>query len=404
MRWSRLLERDRRRIAIVVQRYGAGITGGAEQLARAVALRLALRHEVTVLTTCASDHRTWRNDLPAGPSQDEAVRVVRFPTSRERVADFDAWVADFYRGSPHTPATEREFLDRQGPVVPALLSHLQINGTGYDAVIFYTYLYWPTVLGMPVVGNRSLFVPTAHDEPAIHLSLYRTVFEAAGSFVFLSREERALVRRLFPGASSREMIASIGIEIDPVADPERFHRRYGADGPYLLYVGRVEQGKGVGSLIEAARALRRSVLPDLSLVLLGGHGMRMPEEDWIVAPGFVDEQTKRDAIAGCLALVSPSIHESLGISVLEAWAEARPVIADGRSAVVRDHCTVGHGGLWYEGAAELISCVRWLFEHPADAAALGRNGQRFVAANFTWPEVINRYERLISMIADPTTT
>src|SRR6185436_5843447 len=71
-------------VAFVVQRYGPDITGGSETLARAVAERLAAQMRITVLTTCARDYVTWRNELPAGPSQLNGVEVVRFPVEEER--------------------------------------------------------------------------------------------------------------------------------------------------------------------------------------------------------------------------------------------------------------------------------------------------------------------------------
>ena len=54
------------KLAVVVQRYGLDINGGAELHARYVAEQLARHAEVEVLTTCARDYVTWRNELPAG--------------------------------------------------------------------------------------------------------------------------------------------------------------------------------------------------------------------------------------------------------------------------------------------------------------------------------------------------
>ena len=47
------------RLAIVVHRYGEEVGGGAEAHARAIAMQLATEVDVTVLTTCALDYRTW---------------------------------------------------------------------------------------------------------------------------------------------------------------------------------------------------------------------------------------------------------------------------------------------------------------------------------------------------------
>ena len=70
---------SRSAVAFVVQRYGPEVTGGSEALARAVAERLSPFHDVTVLTTCARDYVTWRNELAAGESEESGVRVRRFP-------------------------------------------------------------------------------------------------------------------------------------------------------------------------------------------------------------------------------------------------------------------------------------------------------------------------------------
>ena len=54
------------KLALVFQRYGLDIVGGAEYHCRLVAEHLARHGSVTVLTTCASDYLTRANDYPAG--------------------------------------------------------------------------------------------------------------------------------------------------------------------------------------------------------------------------------------------------------------------------------------------------------------------------------------------------
>ncbi len=62
------------------------------------------------------------------------------------------------------------------PVVPRADRSPGTHSRSYDAVIFFTYLYAPTVLGLDVAAERSILAPTAHDEPAIHLDIYKDMF------------------------------------------------------------------------------------------------------------------------------------------------------------------------------------------------------------------------------------
>src|SRR3990172_7226995 len=88
---------SRPEVAFVVQRYGEGITGGSESLARAVAERLASDYRITVFTSCARDYVTWRNELPAGLERLGGVDVLRFPVEAERdLSAFNAFAEPLY--------------------------------------------------------------------------------------------------------------------------------------------------------------------------------------------------------------------------------------------------------------------------------------------------------------------
>ena len=72
------------KLAVVVQRYGADINGGAELHARYIAEHLARHAQVEVFTTCARDYITWKNELPPGEETVNGVRVRRYRVSQPR--------------------------------------------------------------------------------------------------------------------------------------------------------------------------------------------------------------------------------------------------------------------------------------------------------------------------------
>ncbi len=217
------------KIAFIVQRYGTEILGGSEYHCRLIAERMAVRHQVDVLTTCAREYITWKNEYPEGMDRIRGVNVRRFPTSRMRDIDAFNRYSDWIFNYPHTHADEMRWLEEQGPWSPALLDYLEKHEKQYDVLIFFTYLYAPTVLGLRVNPAKSILVPTAHDEPAIHLDLYKEMFRLPAGIAYNTESEKAFLTRTFDITAGA--VETVGCGVDLPELEGRGKPRRGVDAP-----------------------------------------------------------------------------------------------------------------------------------------------------------------------------
>ena len=208
------------KIAFVIQRYGSEILGGSEYHCRLIAERLAERHDVEVLTTCARDYITWNNEYPEGTDRVRGVTVRRFANAHPRDIEAFNRYSDWIFNHPHSREDERQWLEQQGPWCPALVDHLERNHRAFDALIFFTYLYAPTVLGLSVAPQKSILVPTAHDEPAIRLGIYREMFALPAAMAYNTEVERRFLTAEFPIRAVAEETVGCGVEL-----PQQSHER-----------------------------------------------------------------------------------------------------------------------------------------------------------------------------------
>lgn len=392
----------RPRVGFVVHRYHPQISGGAERHCGLVATHLAADWDCEIITTAADDYRTWADHYPPGFDTSGDVPVRRFRVDRPRdYAAFDR-ISPRVLDHPHTDADEAEWIEAQGPACSQLVEYLGQHGAEYDLFIFFTYLYWTTVRGLPAVADRAWLVPTAHDEKPIYLTVYDDVFRAPQAILYNTEAEMDFCRRRFAERARVEVV--VGCGVDPPSSPDeagwqRTLQLRGIERPYVLYLGRVDPAKGCDTLVASYRSLLDADAGWPPLVLVGPVTMRVPSHPRIVAVGPVAEPTKSAALAGAALLVQPSPFESLSLVLLEAWLAERPVLVNGRCDVLRRQVIAAGGGLYYESDAELREAMLRLIARPRDGAAFGRAGRMFVESHYTWPRIRNAYlelyERLV---------
>ncbi|MGD9797104.1 MAG: glycosyltransferase family 4 protein [Acidimicrobiia bacterium] len=390
------------KVAYVVPRYGTEFHGGAEYAARMLAERLVAQRgwEVEVLTTCAVDTQTWADRVPAGTTVEGGVTVHRFHVDSGRHHRFDA-ISRRVLSAPTraSMADQVRWIEMQGPRSDALLG--AVADTDADLVAFYPYLFHPTFHGVPRVGpRRSVFHPAAHDEPPLRLPAFGRVFAGVGGFVFQTESERAMVEERFGIGATPQLVLGLGVEEGP-GRPEDALARLGLDDrPYLVYVNRIDHGKGTGALVDFFAAYK-SARPGPLRLVLAGDVVHAPEpHDDVVLVGRVDEETKWGLLRGAMAMVNPSAFEAFSLLTIEAWTAGVPVVVNGRCGPTREHCVRSGGGLWYESFAEFVAVLDHLAGDPGLRAALGAAGHDYVRANFEWPALIDRYAAFLEHLAE----
>lgn len=418
------------KIAFIVQRYGTEILGGSEYHCRLIAERLAARHQVEVLTTCARDYISWKNEYPEGTDRVRGVTVRRFPNARTRDINAFNRYSEWIFTSQHTRDDEMEWIRQQGPWCPALLEHLERNHQQYDVFIFFTYLYAPTLLGVRIAPQKSILVPTAHDEPAIRLDVYKELFSSPAGIAYNTEVERRFLTTHFSIRAIEEETIGCGVELpqaqlyqherdeegngapeEPVADEERppswrphlagrgvlFRRRHRLHGPIALYGGRIDPGKGCEELIEYFSTYVQDG-GDASLVLMGVKLMPLPEEPFIRFAGLLSDAERLQALEAATVVVVPSPYESLSLLALESFAVGTPILANARSEVLVDHCQKSNAGLYYADRDEFVESLKLLIGDHRLRAAMGRNGRAYVRKFYRWDVILSKYERMFTRL------
>jgi glycosyltransferase involved in cell wall biosynthesis len=379
------------KVAIVVQRYGADINGGAELHARYIAERLAKHVQVEVLTTCATDYITWRNALNTGPETVNGVAVRRFPVARERDPDdFGAHSSRVF-GRVHSLAEELAWLDAEGPTSPALIDYIRAQQADYDFFIFFSFRYYHAYHGIRAVAGKSILVPTAERDGALGLAIFGPVFRAVRAIMYNSFEERALIQGASNNAAVPGVVVGVGSEIPPQSSAVRFRQKFNLRDRFAIYIGRIDENKGCGELFDYFQRYAQTLVEGLHLVLIGNPIIPIPKHPRIHHLGFVSDQDKFDALSAAELLIMPSYFESLSMVALEAWALGKPVLANGRCDVLKGQCIRSNGGLYYDNFAEFVETLRAIDFNPALAGTLGRNGRDYFARHYSWSIIERKY-------------
>lgn len=308
---------------------------------------------------------------------------------------------------------------RYAPILETLSIDLAMAGDAVDADVAHAHTWYADMAGLLVrMLHRIPLVVTLHSlEPLrpwkadqlgtgylVSTWVEKTVVEGADRVIAVSERMRDDIQEHFRIDPTRVAVIHNGVDV------ERYHRtphrevlaRLAVREPYVLFVGRITDQKGIFDLLEAAPALAAGVqlvlcasapdTPEIEERLRRSVEGR-PEIRWINEMLSVDEMVQLYSHAAVFCC--PSVYEPFGIINVEAMACEIPVVASavgGILEVVEDGVT----GVLVppREPRELARALNAVLADRRRAEAMGRAGRARVEAHFSWRSVAARTEDL----------
>jgi glycosyltransferase involved in cell wall biosynthesis len=242
-------------------------------------------------------------------------------------------------------------------------------------------------------------VPTAERDAAIGLGIFPPVFRGVRALMFNSFEERAMIQHVAGRRDLSGVVVGIGSEVPERPQPERFRQRFGIEGPFAIYVGRIDENKGCKELFAYFRRFTRQMPGNLQLVLIGKSILPVLADPRVRHLGFLADEDKFDAMAAADVLVMPSYYESLSMVALEAWALGKPVLANARCDVLKGQALRSNGALFYDSYAEFAEALYSITSSVSLGDALGQNGRKYFQTHYAWPVIERKYLEMFDRLA-----
>lgn len=390
------------KVAVVSSRFHPELSGGAEKLALDFALLLKQKYSVEIFTTAASDYITWKNELPIGDSEWQSIKIHRFPTNFPR--NLNRMNKSLNRllklADKVKPEEEREFIKMQGPYSPKLCESLLHKEKEFSCIFLIGYLYFPIVELISRLSGKVIFIPTFHDEPVLHLPLYKRLYHANLHYGFNAPEERELYIRHFQKypRSSRIIGTYIDFPTNTTQMPTPKSKVF-----QLTTIGRLDLSKGFDHFFQYLE-LFKSQNPRIKIKVTCLGANHLPSHfipSWVESPGYVSQEKKEQVLMETDILLNPSPYESFSIATMEGWTFKKPVLANGNSEVMRGHCLRSKGGLFYLDEKDFVPILNHLIQSVTLRNRMGMNGYNYVEQNFS-KEVVSRklFEFVESVISE----
>lgn len=400
----------------VVMPWHGTFAGGASAALTAIAHAFRRSgHDVSILTTCSrSPYEDWQNCVhEPGMVLDNGIEVRRFAVDRRDASGYHMAVRRRLDGQEVDEGLQEAFFE-QGINSRALIDFVAKLPAAARVLVgpYYQSLTPSLVNACP---GRVSVMPAFHDEPEIRWQPIRRMVANARELLFLSEDEKALAIRVHGAAGGRRLVEApvvgLGVSLPPpLRRPGSLESaslvarvRRVLPERYFIYCGRIEWGKGLDYLIpwfqRWAKLRATEGAEPVPLVLIGGGNFDIvPRSPEFMPLGFVGEEEKFGLMRAAAALINPSRVESFSYVVMESWLSGRPVIVPAECAVTAGHVRRCGGGAVFGDETAFRRALQLTLDE-AEAARLGEKGRRYAAANYRWPDVMDRMLAALGMRA-----
>jgi glycosyltransferase involved in cell wall biosynthesis len=416
------------KFAFVTARYGADITSGPDHACRVLAEQVSSRHDVDVLTTCARNPQSWKNEYSEGTDRVRGALVRRFAVSQARDDNAFSQFSARVLNAPRSRADELEWLRRAGPWSAGLIDFIRRQHKSYDVLVFFSLCSPLTANAATLAPERTIVFPYLQLQPALRFDVNVEILSLVRGVGLISGAERRLLRSYLRVAPQHDELVGIGIDPSPeqsyprhqqdpadvVIDDEMaagsdddeptsylegrgvpFRRRHRLYGPFALYGGRVEPNNGCEEMLEYFDTFAASD-GDTSLALMGVKMMKVPDEPYIRMAGVLPERQRMIAYEAADVTIAPTADDLVAQPLLESLAVGTPVLASARNSAAVEHCRRANAGLYYANRGEFVEALRLLMTNSRLRTRLGENGRSYIRQNFRWDAVLGRFDRLVA--------
>lgn len=385
----------KKNILIVTSIFSGKSNSGSDKYTLEISNLLSLYHDITICTTTSQNYVKWDSPLLEGTEYFNRIKIVRFKPIKERnIFKFNRFMRKISKNNNLKSSEYDRFIYEQGPIVPNLIEYLKSNHKNFDIILFIGYLYYPIVYGIPICKETAIVVPTLHDESVAYFPIYNHLLSQDLIYSFNTLEELEVYKKIFNRTPDKYSIIGTCTTLNPnfLSEKKCTHQNY------ILYVGRVEEGKGVGALIEYFKIWKRIHPSDLKLLIVGGGGDPKNSSKDIIYIGYASEEEKYSFLKNATLLINPSPMESFSIVLMEAWLFQKPVLVNSNSDTMKNHCIRSNGGLYFQDLDSFMGTLNYLLKHPEIRKKMGENGKKYVEANYSPDIVLAKYEQIFSYI------